>query len=725
MTDFSFTGLRKAALVYRRGLIIVLMVSALPSLASRAADLMIYEDALASGWEDWSWNTTLAADATLKVTGASSLAVTYQGAWAGLSFRTSPAIDTAGYSAIRFSIYGRPGSGPLSLFTQTTDGGGDSSRFLLTPTPNAWTEVDVPLATLGSPARIARLNLMDWTGAVQPIFNLDTLRLIGQELPPVSMTVDAAADRKPINPLIYGINGGSATAADAEFLTSLGVSVRRWGGNNITRYNWLLDAGNTASDWFFENVRLSDATNPPDDSATNRLIAQDRTVGVDTVLTVPMIGYVANNGDLSTCGFSVTKYGPQQQTDPWRPDCGNGIKLDGSKVTGNDPADTSLAVDPSFVHTWTTYLVNRYGSANTGGVRYYDLDNEPDIWWETHRDVAPIGLKYDELRDHTYQYAATVKAADPAAQILGPVVMGWTYYWHSPWDGQREDWETPDDRNAHGGTPLVPWYLQQMRAYEEAQGKRILDFLDLHYYPAAPGVALQAAGNAATQALRLRSTRSLWDPTYVDESWIAGAGPDGGIVRLIPRMREWVQGNYPGTRLAITEYNWGAPEHLNGALAQADVLGIFGREGLDLATLWAPPQATQPVAFAFRLYRNYNGAGGRFGETSVKALSSAQDRLAIYAATETATNALTLIVINKTADDLSAPLTLNHFTPAGLLQGWRYSAAQLSQIVPLADQTLSGATFTATYPANSITLWRVPPFCWQCLPSRGGWRANL
>ena len=134
---------------------------------------------------------------------------------------------------------------------------------------------------------------------------------------------------------------------------------------------------------------------------------------------------------------------------------------------------------------------------------------------------------------------------------------------------------------------------------------RLLDYLDLHYYPQASGVSLSGAGDAATQARRLRSTRvAVGSRRYVDESWINEA------VRLIPRMRDWVAQYYPGTKLAIGEYNWGALDHINGALAQADVLGIFGREGLDLATLWAPPTASQPGAFAFRMYRNYDGAGG-------------------------------------------------------------------------------------------------------------------
>src|SRR5215468_3500506 len=130
---------------------------------------------------------------------------------------------------------------------------------------------------------------------------------------------------------------------------------------------------------------------------------------------------------------------------------------------------------------------------------------------------------------------------------------------------------------------------------------------------------------------------------------------------LIPRMRTWVDQNYPGTKLAISEYNWGALDNINGALAQADVLGIFGREGLDLATLWAPPTTTQPGAFAFRMYRNYDGAGHGFGDTSVRATSADEAKLAVYASLRSADGALTLIVLNKTGQDLTSTINMTGF----------------------------------------------------------------
>jgi hypothetical protein len=242
-----------------------------------------------------------------------------------------------------------------------------------------------------------------------------------------------------------------------------------------------------------------------------------------------------------------------------------------------------------------------------------------------------------------------------------------------------------------------------MKAYDQAHGQRILDYLDLHFYPQAAGVSLSSAGDANTQALRLRSTRSLWDPTYPDESWIAEP------TNMIPRMRQWVNDNYPGTKLAISEYNWGALDNLNGALAQADVLGIFGREGLDLATLWDPPTSTMPGAYAFRLYLNYDGHDSRFGEESVSAASTDQGQLSIYAARRGFDGALTLMIINKSTGVLTAPLTLANYTPQSTAPVYRYDDSNLGSIVRLPDIGVSSHGFTSTYPAASITLVILQP----------------
>ena len=732
--------------------IVVLFCLPPPSLAQSitpaqqsTADLVIYADALATGWQDWSWDSSTNRDGTTVVhQGAQAYVVTPNQPWAGFSLRAPTPINAAGYTAIAFWINGGSSTTGLHLYIQQSDTGADSPRVEVNAAVNTWTQVQIPLSALGNPTTIARITLQDRWGGLQPTYYLDDIVLIGDPLagPPtatptplanidITLNIDVAADRKPISDDIYGIH----YVEDEAFAQAIALPLRRWGGNDTTRYNWRNNMyGNP--DWYFENERR---TTTADD-----FIAKNRRTGANSIITIPMIGYVAKDpgeaGNSATypCSFDtrVYNYTPQpypfnqrpatDPDDPKRAHCGSGIVgyTNGAQdkpiyFTGNNPLDTSIAITTTWATEWITHLHQQFGTATNGGVRFYSLDNEPDIWFETHRDVAPQAITLQQLRDRSVQYAAAIKAADPAALTLGPVVHGWTYFWHSPSDGQAGLWATRPDRQQYNDLPLVAWYLQQMAADEQTHGVRLLDYLDLHYYVAAEGVSQQTAGDAATQARRLRSTRSLWDAAYEDESWIASAPvtdgnqvvPDYKSVRLIPRMREWRDRYYPGTKLAITEYNWGALDHINGALAQADVLGIFGREGLDLGVLFDSPYAPGgkftadgPGAFAFRLYRNYDGQGKCFGETSVQASSSDQGQLAIYAAQRGSDQSLTVVVINKGDTPLTANLTIANFSLTSQAKLYRYSAANLTAIEAQPALATNNNGLVATFPANSITL---------------------
>ncbi|MGB8646585.1 MAG: glycoside hydrolase family 44 protein [Anaerolineae bacterium] len=517
-----------------------------------------------------------------------------------------------------------------------------------------------------------------------------------------ALAVDVSAGHHAISPFIYGLN-----FPDESLAAELHLPIARWGGNATTRYNWQVDATNHANDWFFEDLP-NDNAHPellPDGSASDLFVEQNKRTGTETLLTIPMIGWTTTSRDRA-CGFSIAKYGAQQSNDwQWFPDCGNGILTSGQPITTNVPSDTSVAISPAFVASWMQHLKTKYGTATSGGVRFYNLDNEPMLWDDTHRDVHPTPTSYDEMRDRTYQYAPAIKTTDPNAQILGPAEWGWTgYFWSAlDWAPGGSWWNNPQDRLAHGDVPFIEWYLQQMKQYEVAHGVRILDYVDEHFYPQANGIFSTSPGDANTQALRLRSTRSFWDPTYTDESWI------NEPVYMIPRMHDWVNNNYPGTKTAIGEYNWGALGDINGALAEADILGIMGREGLDLATLWDPPTPTQPGAFAFRIYRNYDGAGSMFGETGVQATSADQSQLAIYAAQRSSDQALTLVIVNKTANDLTSSVSLAGLSPALAAQVYRYSTGNLNAIARQSDLPVTSSGFSATFPANSITLVVVPP----------------
>jgi hypothetical protein len=523
-----------------------------------------------------------------------------------------------------------------------------------------------------------------------------------------ALSVDLTQPTHPISPYIYGMN-----FAEPILAAELNLPLNRWGGNDTSRYSYLLDTSSKGMDWFFANIpyRIEEgqpARPLPEEARVERYIRANQSWGGETIVTMPMLGWMPK-AEAYDCSYTRADYPDQTEFDPWH-DCGNGLLPGGVRITGNNPDRSSVPVGPAFVTAWMQRLVSRYGTAQNGGVRFYNLDNEPMLWNDTHRDVRQTPLSYDELRDLTYAYASAIKAVDPSAMTLGPVGFGWTEYFYSALDMAAGGawWQNPVDRLAHGNKPLAEWYLEQMAAYEAAHHIRILDYFDEHFYP-QNGVALNDdVSTPEIRSLRLRSTRALWDPTYGDESWISD-GTDGVPVMLIPRMKQWVSENYPGTKTAITEYNWGALNHINGALAQADILGIFGREGLDLAALWAPPLGEQPGAYAFRMYLNYDGTGSDFGDTSVYASSANQGKLAIYAATRSDDGALTLMVINKTPETQTSVVSINGFSAQPVAEVWQYSPANLNAIVRAPDVPVAGSEIIRDFPANSITLLVLRP----------------
>ena len=524
--------------------------------------------------------------------------------------------------------------------------------------------------------------------------------------PPASATgpdlvIDAAASRHAISPLIYGMNEYSADFPAVA--PAVRLPVERWGGDLATRYNYLLDVSNSANDWYFSTDPNAN-TQYPDNSDFNTTVARDRSAGTLTMGTIPMIGWTTKRE--RACGFSIAKYGAQKTVNPYNSDCGNGVRPDGSNIVP-DPNDTSIPIDTTFAAAWVKYLTGRYGDARHGGVAIYSLDNEPELWQFVHRDVHPDYPGYDELGGRGLQYAAAIKATDPTALVSGPVTASWMGYFYSPQDW-KSGWNTgpnyvyngnPVDRRAHGDVPFIEWYLQQFAAAERQHGRRLLDYLDVHGYLAPDTVQFQPAGDTANQRDRLEATRVFWDPSY------QVGGDINDAPALVRRMKDWVARNYPRTLTAITEYNLGALDHINGALAQAEVLGVFGREGLDLATVWAPPANNTPGYFAFRMFRNYDGGGSGFGDLGVSASSADQSRLSVFAAERSTDHALTILVINKSFGELASTVAIAGFSGAGSAAVFRYSASSTGQIVRQPDQPIGSRTFSATFPAASITLF--------------------
>jgi hypothetical protein len=573
----------------------------------------------------------------------------------------------------------------------------------------------------------------------------------------------------PISPLIYGMNAyllDSTTAANAN------ITVTRWGGDDISRYNYQTGHTNSASDYYFQNsggaygmMGTASGTNNP--TNFNDFIAETNALGIKSIGTAPVLGYVTNTST-SACSFPQSTYPNQQSYNG--ANCGNGVESDGkTDLFGNPTATpptwqtTSLQeppptppgagnatptwADATWSGGWVKCLLTTGPDCTAAAGKdatIWDLDNEPAWWDAVHRDVHPSPSTYDEVTNGGIGTALAIKTEDPAALTAGPVIDYWWNYFYSKQDVENgwahgspcyQPWSDPADRTAHGGVPMIVYYLQQMAAASTTYNMRLLDFLTIHSYSAATyngsSVGLTTAGDTGEQEARLNSTRALWDPTYTDPNfpqpnyttdanYTSSCSTPLQSPKIIPMMQSWITSGWTGTTYpapgtSIDEYNFGGLESINGAVTQADVLGIFGKYGLTMATLWPTGAYTStiPGNMAFEIYRNYDGNKSTFGNDELSSSSVDQGKLSVYAAYRTADNTLTIVVINKTYGDLSSTLTLDNLASGvNTASVFLYNNANLNAIVAqpsLSITNTSGTgTLTSTFPAQSITLLVIP-----------------
>jgi hypothetical protein len=210
------------------------------------------------------------------------------------------------------------------------------------------------------------------------------------------------------------------------------------------------------------------------------------------------------------------------------------------------------------------------------------------------------------------------------------------------------------DRRAHGDVPLLPWYMRKLREHHQRTGVRILDIIDVHFYPMGDGIMLHdgRGTDPDTAARRIRATRSLWDPSYRDESWI------NDRMRVIPMIREWIAENYPGLGISFGEWDFGAGTHMSGGLATAETLGRFGTEGITSAYHWGSPAEKDPPFWAYRAFRNFDGLGGRFLDWSVPVKGTATLASMFASRDETRTKLVAVLLNHAPLSMLSADISI-------------------------------------------------------------------
>ncbi|HEX7028239.1 MAG TPA: glycoside hydrolase family 44 protein, partial [Gammaproteobacteria bacterium] len=446
----------------------------------------------------------------------------------------------------------------------------------------------------------------------------------------VDFSVKPDNHRHTISPLIYGSN------QDLDGGENFGLY--RLGGNRTTGYNWENNASNAGHDWHHSSddyltwvYGIEDADeNTPGITMTH---FHDRAVnaGAKSLLTLQMAGYVAKDKDGDVAEGETAPSARWVEVIP---------KKNAPFALMPDLTDNAVYIDEI-----VNFLVNRYGRADEGGVLAYSLDNEPALWSQNHPRIHPAPAGAQELVERSVTTAAAVKDVDPSAQIFGPALYGFAAFNHFQ---NAPDW--PALSGSY--TWFIDYYLAQMKAASDGQGRRLLDVLDVHWYPEATGdhrITLSEGNTRNDKIARLQAPRTLWDPDYRENSWIAQSHSD--FLPLLPRLQNAIDSLYPGTRLAITEFNYGAAADITGGVAIADVLGIFGKYNLYAANYWKLGDDATYVSLAYKLFRNYDGNNSTFGNVSVDAEMSDKVNSSVYASVNDGTGNLHVVVLNKHLDE--------------------------------------------------------------------------
>lgn len=442
------------------------------------------------------------------------------------------------------------------------------------------------------------------------------------------ITVTPSEQLGKISPYIYGVNNG----AD---LNSVSAKSIRLGGNRMSAYNWENNMSNAGSDYYHTSDMYL-ITDIPDEfkrvpgGPALALSSEAQTHNISyTLLTLQMLGYVTSSkrGRVTAENSAPSDY--------W--------------VEVRNRKDSELSLEPDkndgavYTDEYLNYLSDKIGKSDSAtGIKAFALDNEPALWKHTHSLVQHGDLSCSELIVKSAELASVVKEADPGAEVFGPSLFGYSAF--DSFAG-APDWQKLKADNGYRW--FIDYYLDEMKKAGNSSGKRLLDVLDIHYYTEAKGECGERScshyDNDGCIKARLDSVRSLYDENYRENSWITDTGAE--FFPLLPNIQQSIDNYYPGTKLAFTEYNFGGGDHISGAVAEADMLGIFAEYGVYFAAIWSF-ENNQYQLSAINMFTNYDGNGSGFGDTLVKSEYENGD-ISVYSSTDSENDGTVKIIVTN------------------------------------------------------------------------------
>lgn len=506
----------------------------------------------------------------------------------------------------------------------------------------------------------------------------------------------------PISPLIYGFNQDhEALNSPAEF------QVRRLGGNRMSTFNWeenVENSGESAkSSWsliastivgVLWNDRLVAG------EAYKKFHQDNLDNNLTSIITVPILGWVAADANRT-----VSKGPNGADASRWN-------KLEYKKPTGfsitPDTTDRVVYLDESI-----NFLVDQFGDASTTtGVKYISLGNEPGLWNTTHELLQDATVGIDEYIQKVILAATAVKDVDPQVKIIFGEFTGIYLYEF----GNSAEWDIIQAANPDYNW-VIDYFLEQLKTASDSYGSPLIDVLAFHNYPqhkidtqgnfSSSGTVVRNSKSTQgyMRSARMDFPRSMWDSTYIEPSWLTNSFFPGEPHQILNRFDKSIHQYFPGIELMIGEFGYGDDTDISNGIAMTDLLGVFGANGLDIATRWDLDITTQGVYThsAYKLFTNYDGQSSQFGNISIKSEWDNLDKASVWSSLDPKTNEVHIILINKElslAQDFEVDLTSSVMAPViKSVYGINGSSYDISAIVDVG--ALQQNKYSISLPAMS------------------------
>lgn len=452
----------------------------------------------------------------------------------------------------------------------------------------------------------------------------------------ITVTVNAIAEKTPISPYIYGRNNsfvntfGSATAAsDIQKFNEAGLRfARENGGNNATKYNWRKKIS-SHPDWY-NNVYDRDW------DAVSKMIEQEAP-GMQVMWAFQLLGRVASSKNYNFYDWAYNQ-------SRWWDGCsqnlaGGGVvnQAGGSKATTNGNPELYTKEWPA--DSTTAILTHWFGQGGIGltkeNFRYWSMDNEPDIWNGTHDDVMPTQLSADAFMTNYFAVAKKARALYPGIKLCGPVVTNeWQWYKYA-------------GENLRIGNQYYCWleyFIKRAADEEKATGIRVLDVVDIHWYPGESNDAelvqlhrvFYDTNYSYPGANGLRTINGGWD-TSLNKEYIFG------------RIESWLTTHFGpnhGIGIGLSEFGSNSQKPNVNAVLYASMLGTFANNQIELFTPWHWTIGMWEVLHLFSRYSH---------PFNLPTTSTNEGTVSGYSSVSADNDSITLMVVNR---DLNASKTV-------------------------------------------------------------------